>query len=224
MTPSLRPTTLALVTDLALVPDWGELTNRVVAAVRGGVNLVQVRAKSLSHLEQEKLASMLVQVIGSSARVVVNGDPEIALSSGASGVHLPENSKIEISKARTILGPNTLIGRSVHSVKAAVQAEIDGADYVFFGTVFPSRSHPGGPTSGIAGITEATDAVSIPVVGIGGITAQNCKGVIDAGATGVAVIGAILGAYDSYRAARAIKSALAGGKSHAGRGAKGVAS
>ena len=116
--------------------------------------------------------------------------------------------------------PEPLFPRCVHSSAptrlsaAAVQAEADGADYIFFGTVFPSRSHPGGPTSGVEGIAATVNAVSLPVIGIGGITAANCRSVIDAGAVGVAAIGAIIGEYDSYRATRALHGAMVGGRSH----------
>ena len=213
--------TLALVTDLDLVHGPDELELRIRAAVRGGVDLVQVRAKDLSKAEQTALATRLAGAVGVHARVVVNGDPEVARASGADGVHLPEfgngaSSPVSsVAEARSVIGPDALVGKSVHSPEAAVVAVADGADYLFYGTVFPSRSHPGGPTSGVAGVVETAKAVSVPIIGIGGITAQNCKSVIDAGASGVAVIGAILDEPDSYRAARALRSAMVGGKSYA---------
>jgi thiamine-phosphate pyrophosphorylase len=217
VTDLLHARTLALVTDPELVPGMDDLAGRVMAAVRGGVDLVQVRARTLGAEKREELATLLVGAVGNSARVVVNGDPALAKSAGADGVHLPESGEwASISAARSLLGPTALVGKSVHSVSAAVQAEAEGADYIFFGTVFPSRSHPGGPTSGTAGVAGAVDAVSIPVIGIGGITAQNCGSVITAGAAGVAVISAIIGRYDSYRAARMLRRAMAGGESHPG--------
>ncbi len=200
--------TLALVTDLDLVADWDDLVKRVHAAVRGGVDLVQVRAKQLSTNELADLTARLIDTVQHSAQVVVNGDPAAAVLAGADGLHLPENG-MSVEKARQNLKYDAVIGKSVHSTDAAVAAESDGADYVFFGTVFPSRSHPGGATSGLAGVEEAASSVSIPVIAIGGITSQNCRSVIDAGAGGVGVISAIIGAYDSYRAARELKRALA---------------
>ena len=217
MIPLLHARTMALVTDLDVIPDWDELAERVRAAVRGGVDLVQVRAKTLSTEEQLGLASLIVSAIGVHAKVVVNGSPEVAKRSGADGVHLPETdgrAENSIAGARELLGPYSLVGKSVHSVRSAKTAESEGADYVFFGTVFPTRSHEGGPASGAAGVASAVNAVSVPVIGIGGITAENCKSVIDAGTAGVAVMGAILGERDSYRAARALHSAMMGGKSN----------
>ena len=224
MTALLHSKSLALVTDLGVIPDWDALAVRVTAAVRGGADLVQVRAKNLGRRAQRELASQLVVAVGGRARVVVNGDPEVAQASGADGIHLPEFGDgastlfTDVAGARAALGPDALIGKSVHSPGAAVAAETEGADYLFFGTVFPSRSHPDAQASGVAGVAAAAGAVSIPVIGIGGITTRNCKGVIDAGASGIAVIGAILGEHDSYRAARALRNAMAGGKSHARRG------
>ncbi|MCZ6539873.1 MAG: thiamine phosphate synthase [Chloroflexi bacterium] len=218
MTALLHAQTLALVTDLELIPDWDELAARVRAAVRGGADLVQVRAKTLPTHDRLELASLLADLVGTHARVVVNGDPEVAKACGADGVHLPEvdgGNGVSIAGARELLGPDALIGKSVHSAQAAAAAEREGADYIIYGTVFRSRSHEGGPASGTAGIASAANAVSIPVIGIGGITAQNCRSVMDAGAAGVAVIGAIIGEYDSYRATRALHSAMKGGKSYA---------
>jgi thiamine-phosphate diphosphorylase len=200
--------TLALVTDLDLVADWDVLAKSVGLAARGGVDLVQVRAKSLSSSELANLTALLVGSVVGHARIVVNGDPEAAVSAGADGVHLPENG-ISVVEARRVVGSGALVGRSVHSPDAAIAAEAEGADYLFFGTVFPSESHPGGATSGLDGVKEAATSVSIPVIAIGGITSQNCRSVTGAGASGVAVISAIIGAYDSYRAARELKRALA---------------
>ena len=185
-----------------------------MASVRGGVNLVQVRAKSLNMKRQRALATKIVEFAGIHARIVVNGDPEIAKASGASGVHLPENGT-SISNARSVLGHSAIIGKSVHSTNAAIEAEQDGADYVYFGTVFNSTSHPCGHTNGLPGVIKSSNAVSIPVIGIGGINHQNINSVMDAGASGVAVISAIIGKRDPYRAARTLKQIMTGGRSGA---------
>jgi len=96
----------------------------------------------------------------------------------------------------------------VHSVAAARQAEDEGADMVIAGTVFASKSHPGGATIGIDGLRAICEAVSIPVIGIGGITAENAGDVIRAGAKGVAVISAIVDAVDPRAAATALRRAI----------------
>ena len=176
-----------------------------MSSVRGGVNLVQVRAKLLSPKRQQALATKIVDLVGVHAQVVVNGHPEIAKASGATGVHLPEEGT-SINDARAFLGHNALIGKSVHSTNAAVKAERDGADYIYFGTVFDTLSHPSGHTNGLTGVINSSKAVSIPVIGIGGM---------NAGASGVAVISAIIRRRDSYRAARTLKQAMSGGRSGA---------
>ena len=211
---SLPDKTLSVVTDVKVIPDWNQLAICVMASVRGGVNLVQVRAKSLNVKRQRVLATKITELVGVHARVVVNGDPEIAKASGATGVHLPEDGT-SISNARAILGHDALIGKSVHSTNAAIKAEEDGADYIYFGTVFNSTSHPGGRTNGLQGVIQSSNAVSIPVIGIGGINSQNIDSVMDAGASGGAVISAIIGKNDPYRAARTLKQAMTGGRSSA---------
>ncbi len=210
----LTDKTLSVVTDLNIIPDWNQLAVCVMASVRGGVNLVQVRAKSLSPKRQQALAIKIVDLVGVHAQVVVNGDPEIAKASGATGVHLPEEgTSISINDARATLGHNAIIGKSVHSTNAAIEAERDGADYIYFGTVFDSLSHPSGHTNGLTGVIKSSNAVSIPVIGIGGINSENVRSVMNAGASGVAVISAIIRRRDSYRAARTLKQAMSGGRS-----------
>ena len=211
---SLPDKTLSVVTDVNVIPDWNQLAVCVMASVRGGVDLVQVRAKSLNAKRQRVLATKITELVGVHARVVVNVDPEIAKASRATGVHLPENG-ISISHARAILGHSALIGKSVHSTDAAIKAEQDGADYIYFGTVFNSTSHPDGHTNGLQGVIKSAHAVSIPIIGIGGINYQNIDSVMNAGASGVAVISAIIGKRDPYRAARTLKQAMTGGRSSA---------
>ncbi len=120
------------------------------------------------------------------ARVIINGID-----------HLPENV------------PGRAVGRSVHSVDAALRAEADGCEYVVAGSVFPTASHPGGPTGGLQLLRDITTAVRIPVIAIGGITAANARSCIDAGARGVAVISAIFDADDPKRAAQELWRAIA---------------
>jgi thiamine-phosphate diphosphorylase len=138
---------------------------------------------------------------------LVHSGYSAAASVDAEGVHLPESLAHEVEPIRDKwLG--ALISRSVHSLEAAVQAERDGADMLILGTVFPSPSHPGGPTIGLDGVRAVCDAVSIPVIGIGGITAQNAGDVIRAGASGIAVISAIFDADDPREAAAELRAAI----------------
>ena len=158
----LTDKTLSVVTDLNIIPDWDQLAVCVMSSVRGGVNLVQVRAKSISLKRQQLLATKIVDIVGVHAQVVVNGDPEIAKASGATGVHLPEEGS-SINDARAFLGHSALIGKSVHSTNAAVKAERDGADYIYFGTVFDTLSHPSGHTNGLSGVINSSCCPTISV-------------------------------------------------------------
>ena len=97
-----------------------------------------------------------------------------------------------------------LIGRSVHSVSGAVEAQSDGADFLIAGTIFPSPSHPYGPTQGVDFLRALCREVSVPILAIGGVTTQNVREVMEAGCSGVAVISAISEAEDPGAAASSL--------------------
>ena len=197
---------LCLVTDLDRAGGAVNMLCIVRDAVRGGVNMVQVRAHELDERSLATFASDVVAISRDGTGdviVVVNGPPQIAVDSGADGVHLRERSGL----VRSELPFGLLVGRSVHSLQAAREAEVEGLDYIILGTVFPTASHPGGAAGGVGLISRVTDEVSIPVIGIGGITTENADQVIAAGAVGLAVIGAIIGADSSFEAAKALSLA-----------------
>lgn len=197
---------LMLVTDRALCP-VERLPEVVAACVRSGVDAVQLRDRDLSRDERLALARALREATRGSALLIVNGDPDIAAAVEADGVHLPEGEG-SVADARARGGWAQDVGRSVHSVAAAVAAEREGADLLVVGTVFPSRSHPGGPTGGLDLLRQVRGAVRVPVVAIGGITAANAGDVVRAGRCGVAVISAILAAPDPARAAAELRAAV----------------
>jgi thiamine-phosphate diphosphorylase len=194
------------VTDRSLCQDQS-LAAKVAEALDGGVGLVQLREKDLPAGEQLALAEEVKAAIAGRALFTVNDRLDVALAVEADGVHLPENG-LPMSEARRLAGGDFLVGRSVHSLEAALQAEREGADYLFVGTVFPSRSHPGGPVAGVPLLQEITQSVSTPCFGIGGITAANVRQVMNAGAAGAAVISAILGSPSAEAAARELYDAL----------------
>lgn len=177
------------------------LAGPVEAAARGGVNMVQVREKHLSARDLLRVASELRRITAGRALLIVNDRIDVAAAAVADGVQLGEQA-LPIEAARAVGGDAVLIGRSVHSKAAALEAEDAGADFLVLGTVFPSRSHPGRTAGGLELVRDVTAAVHLPVIGIGGITAETAGQVIQAGASGVAVISAILGDPDPERAAR----------------------
>ena len=194
---------LCLVTDVR----YDNLGARVAQAVAGGATMVQLRAKTLPGGELLALACELERRLAGRAVLVLNERIDVALAAGVDGVHLGEEA-LPTAEARRLVGHGVLVGRSVHGVEAAIAAEREGANYLVCGTVFATRSHSEKRVQGLSVLREVVHAVRIPVLGIGGIGPGNAGEVIDAGASGVAVISAILGARDPARAAGDISHAM----------------
>jgi len=161
---------------------------------------IQIREKDLLGRELATLTrSVLVQTrpVGPKGQpaVLVNDRLDIALAENAAGVHLGENS-LQVDDARKLVeaaqvaaNPSFLIGVSSHSLEGARRAANSGADYLFFGPVFATPSKAAyGPAQGLKRLAEVCRAISIPVLAIGGITAQNAASCMDSGACGVAAI------------------------------------
>ena len=207
---SARPTIpqpcLCLVTDRR-VGDEHTLVSRVAEAVAGGVDLVQLREKDLPGGRLLELASSLKEAIGPSALLVINERLDVAMASGAAGVQLGEEA-LPVAAARQILGPEPLIGRSVHSVAGAARAFDQGADFLVVGTMYATRSHPGTQIAGPDLVRRIARDCPIPLIGIGGINADNVGEVLCAGAAGVAVITSILASPRPGEAARDLKQAM----------------
>ena len=196
---------LCLVTDSTLVKD--DLMERVVAAVRGGVDLVQLREKDLPGGQLLDLSTGLLQALDGRAKLIINERADVALVAGADGVQLGERG-LPVAAARKALGGQALIGRSVHSPDSAERAERDSASFLVVGTMFASRSHPGEEPEGPELMAQIAGLCRLPLIGIGGITPDNAAQVIDAGASGVAVITNILAAGDPHAAAARLKKVL----------------
>lgn len=155
-------------------------------AARRGATLIQLRdpAAPIRRLEGE--AARLVTE--SPVPVLVSSRVDLALATHAAGVHLPERD-IPVAAARRLLGEGRLLGRSVHSLEAARQAAEEGADYLVFGPVFESESHPGQKPEGLRSLRELVEAVPIPILAIGGVDAARAGECREAGAAGFAAIG-----------------------------------
>ncbi len=191
--------------SLCLVTDRRRCNGRsiecvVEAAVAGGVNIVQLREKDLPAAELYSLALRVKALVGDQVLLFVNDRIDVALAANVDGVQLGENA-LPVEAARRIAGENLLLGRSVHSISGAMEAESQGADMLTLGTIFPTASHPGVRTGGSELVREVAASVSIPFLGIGGIDASNAKQVIKEGAAGVAVISAISTAQEPALAA-----------------------
>ena len=149
---------------------------------------------------QLELAQRLREVTNGKALLFVNDSVSIAEASRADGVQLTENSR-SIASARARMARPLLVGRSVHGVDAAREAAAQGADLLVVGTVYDSPTHPGQPPAGV-GLVGWCAQTGVPVLGIGGITAESASAVMQAGASGVAVISTILGSDDPARRRR----------------------
>lgn len=197
---------LHLITDPALDPL--EQVWRIERAAPHGIDGVHVRLPHATAREVYDLAMVLQgSLVERGVSLIVNDRADIALAVNAGGVQIGSRG-LPLPAVRRLLGPLAPVGASVHSVEQAMAAERDGATWATFGHVWETGSHPGEPGRGVAALREATAAVGIPVIAIGGVTAARVSEAIAAGASGVAVISAILGADDPAAATRAIRRAL----------------
>ena len=190
---------VCLVTDESYLTDMN-FYNKIDMAVKAGLDIVQVRSKSASTIQLYELAHK-IRILFPSIKLIINNNIEVALAVNAEAIQLSESS-MSPEAARFKIENRLYIGKSVHSLDAAINAEKSGVDYLIVGTIFPSNSHPGFTASGVDLIKNITSSVSIPVLGIGGITHKNSDSVINNGAFGVAVIGEILHANDVYQATK----------------------
>ncbi len=199
---------------LCLVTDGrasrGPLPETVAAAVAAGVDWVQVRDKAL---EGEDLLALVraiqsaVQRAAPGTPVLVNRRIDVAVAAGASGVHLGFDA-VPADRARELLGTDRRIGASCHDAEEIVAAGAD-LDYAHLAPIFDPLSKPAErPALGVEVLAEACRRASLPVLAQGGITAENARACLEAGAAGVAVTGEILMADDPARATRALREAL----------------
>jgi len=190
----------------AVTPDCSDtrrLTECVGAALDGGAATIQYRNKAAPpslRLSQALALRALCDRRG--ATLIVNDDIDLAQAVGARGVHLGRGDAA-IAGARARLGAGALIGASCYDSLARGEAAVaEGADYIAFGSFFPSTTKPGAVRPPLSLLTAAKGQWSVPVVAIGGITPENAGALIDAGADAVAVISALFDAADIAAAAR----------------------
>jgi len=215
---------LYVVTDPRLVgAGAGEMRAAVAAAVRGGATVVQVRDKDAGVASLAASAAEAVRGAADGARgrpvaVLVNDRVDVAAgTAGAAGAHVGQGD-LPAALARRALGHARLLGVSVRTPQQAVEAARRGADYVGAGAVFPTGTKEDAAVIGLHGLAEIVRASPVPVVAIGGVTAENAGDAIRAGASGVAVVSAVFGRKgdgregsreeEVERAARAVRAAV----------------
>jgi thiamine-phosphate pyrophosphorylase len=187
----------------------GDFDEFVKEALAGGVDMVQLRdpGKQMPAAELLEQARRLKTITRGKALLVINDRVDVAMAMEADGVQLPEDG-LPTRIARGLIGKYAVVGRSVRSVDAANQAQRDGVEFVIAGEIYESVSHPGEKPLGIKLISEITKDSSLPVIAIGGITADKVSELVLAGAAGVAVQSTITGAKDPKAAAEELNTAL----------------
>ena len=200
---------------LTLVTDRGQTRGRELVTVVGeclaaGLPTVQVREKDLGAGDLAFVCRRIrALTLDAQALLVVNDRVDVALAVGADGVQRTRAS-LDVKDIRAITEKRLKIGASVHSLEEAVEAEIKGADWIFFGPVYDTASKRlSGPPQGLDRLGRVATTVRIPVIAIGGITPARVREVLDTGASGVAVISAILAADSPADATRQFLEALA---------------
>ncbi len=188
---------LYAITDSTLMPDDTVLLEQVGAALEGGAAIVQYRDKSDDSAKRLRQATLLRELCDRFERpLLINDDLALAIACKAHGVHLGQTDG-SVAAARSQLGADAVVGVTCHdSLELALQARDAGADYVAFGAFFSSKTKPGACPAPLSLLPRAAREVGLPVVAIGGISMDNARQVIAAGADMVAVIHALFATDD----------------------------
>lgn len=197
---------LYLITDPSLCEGQG-LVETVAAAVRGGVTVVQLRDKHASDDEMIQQARRIKQAIaGSGVPLIINDRLEVALASGADGLHIGQDDG-DVATARRALGPDALFGLSVQRLDQLTRLDteaVNDLNYLGLGPVFATATKGDHATPiGLDGLAALVAASPLPSVAIGGLKREHVEAVRRAGADGLAVVSAICGTPDPEAAARA---------------------
>lgn len=156
-------------------------------SAEGGASAIIIREKDLSYEALLEISRKAKAIIGKRAKLMINGNYEIAQEVGAEGVQFSYEAFMKLEEAY-----KGLKGVSVHSLEEAVKAEEKGADYVIAGHIFATDCKKGLPGRGLSFLKEICDSLSIPVIAIGGITDSNFSSVLEAGAKGIALMSSVM--------------------------------
>jgi thiamine-phosphate pyrophosphorylase len=200
-------TGLYLVTDDRLDPD--DLVRRLDAALGAGADVVQFRDKRDDRAAVAAAARRVAEHCrAAGALLIVNDDARLAAELQADGLHVGQDDPPP-SEARQFVGPNCIIGLSVsHLPEADLAARDPDVDYIGFGALFTTPTKPDAEPAGPDMLAQARTRVTFPIVGIGGITAQNLAAAFEAGADSVAVVSAVFSAPDPAAATRELLAAI----------------
>ena len=179
-----------MITDRRRFTAEDALVQRVAAVAAAGVNLVQVREHDMEARDLSRLVARCVTAVRNTrTRILVNDRLDVALTSGAHGLHLRGDS-MPASRARALAPIGFVIGRSVHTVAEAITAHAEGGlDYLLFGAVFATASKPGQPPAGVQALADVVRATPLPVLAVGGISSDTAPQLAGTGCAGFAAIG-----------------------------------
>ena len=202
--PQIRGRRLYLITDAS---PQGGLARLIEAAVRGGVDMIQLREKFLNDSELYEVAASCARLCRSlGVPFIVNDRADIALAAEADGVHLGQDD-LPVPAARAVLGAERIVGLSTHTEEQVGAAGAD-ADYIGVGPIFETPTKPGRPAVGEALVRYAAVHAAQPFFAIGGIDPRNVGDVVRAGAHGVSVLRWVAQSADPERAARMMINAM----------------
>lgn len=194
-----------LITESACKRPWFQTAQ---LAIEGGADCLQLREKQLEAGELLKRARMLTELCRRHNIIsIINDRPDIALLSGADGVHVGQED-LPAREARGLIGSGKILGVSTHNLAQAKQAVLDGADYIGVGPMFKSPTKPRDFTAGPTFAQEVVEQIKIPAVAIAGITNDNMSEVLATGMKAIAVTAAVTQAEDPRRAAAELKKRL----------------
>lgn len=193
---------------LCVVTDRGLALRRpldavVMAAVRGGATMVQLREKQASTREfLEQARALKAALAGSDVPLIINDRVDIALAVDADGVHVGQ-SDMPVETVRTLVGPTKLVGLSITSEDQILRPDVEAADYLGIGPIHAQATKADASTPlGVAGFAALRRRTAKPVIAIGGVKADHAEALLNAGADGLAVVSAIMSATDCTEAAR----------------------
>ena len=187
--------------------DERRIKDIVESAIENGVDVIQYRHKSTCDDKTYQTARQLKQIIANRVPFLVNDHVELAQKIDADGVHIGQGD-MKVSEARSIIGYSKVLGLTAFTRAHMAAFDQNDVDYVGTGPFYPTLTDKGKPVLGAQGFAEIAACSPVPVVGIGGITPDNARHVIDAGANGIAVMRGISGAEDIAASVRAYKQAL----------------
>ena len=176
--------------------------------LRGGVDILQLRAKKHPKTEIVKYAEIMLPLTRTAeVPLILNDYPDLLREVDADGCHVGQED-FGIAEARDLAGRNCLVGKSTHTLLQAQTAEREGADYIGFGPLFPTETKPTAKAIGLAELRTLHEQVKLPIYCIGGVKLENLREIVHAGAKRVCIVSDLLLASDVAKRTTEVKSAL----------------